>query len=176
MHFAASGSEGASYNKIIADIGVSKGAMYYYFEDKADLYRCVIADMLDSMEQAAIDGGPFEPSSQDEFWQLLMERGAAMRDSAMADEEMLALGRDLAKSTAGLELAHERAHRWIGTLLARGRTVGAVREDVSLRLLTHAVVGMMIAMDRLMLAEGENVEASSTADIFRLCYDLVSPR
>ena len=34
LEFAAFGYEGASYNKIIQKIGISKGSMYYYFENK----------------------------------------------------------------------------------------------------------------------------------------------
>ena len=41
--FSAHGFENASYNKIIQSIGISKGSMYYYFENKEDLFiTCVI--------------------------------------------------------------------------------------------------------------------------------------
>ena len=36
--FAANGYEGASLNQILAKAGISKGAAYYYFDNKADLY------------------------------------------------------------------------------------------------------------------------------------------
>ncbi|MBL8975425.1 MAG: TetR/AcrR family transcriptional regulator, partial [Myxococcales bacterium] len=42
--FAAHGIDGASYNRIIARAAVSKGAMYYYFDDKQDLLRAVLDD------------------------------------------------------------------------------------------------------------------------------------
>ena len=38
QEFATHGYEGASYNKIIQKIGISKGSMYYYFENKEDLF------------------------------------------------------------------------------------------------------------------------------------------
>ena len=34
----AHGFENASLNRIIKKAGISKGAMYYYFDDKMDLY------------------------------------------------------------------------------------------------------------------------------------------
>ena len=37
-----SGFEQASYNRIIERAGLSKGAMYYYFDDKLDLYVTVL--------------------------------------------------------------------------------------------------------------------------------------
>ena len=36
--FGEHGFEGASLNHILAEAGVSKGAAYYYFEGKADLF------------------------------------------------------------------------------------------------------------------------------------------
>ncbi len=36
--FAAYGYEGASLNRILEQAEVSKGAAYYYFDDKADLF------------------------------------------------------------------------------------------------------------------------------------------
>ena len=42
--FGAHGYEGASYNKIIQKIGISKGSMYYYFENKEDLFLTCFLD------------------------------------------------------------------------------------------------------------------------------------
>ena len=47
QEFAALGYEGASYNKIIQKIGISKGSMYYYFENKEDLFvTCFLNEAL----------------------------------------------------------------------------------------------------------------------------------
>src|SRR5215831_2823931 len=40
--FATHGYEGASVNRILLAAGFSKGAFYYYFDDKADLAAAVI--------------------------------------------------------------------------------------------------------------------------------------
>src|SRR5210317_1665414 len=40
--FAAHGYDGASLNRILDEAGISKGAAYYYFDDKADLYATTI--------------------------------------------------------------------------------------------------------------------------------------
>src|SRR6516165_3010732 len=40
--FAQVGYEGASVNRILLAAGVSKGAFYYYFDDKADLASTVL--------------------------------------------------------------------------------------------------------------------------------------
>ncbi|MDG1537355.1 MAG: TetR/AcrR family transcriptional regulator, partial [Candidatus Poseidoniaceae archaeon] len=47
QEFAMHGYEEASYNKIIQKIGISKGSMYYYFEDKEDLFiTCFLDEAL----------------------------------------------------------------------------------------------------------------------------------
>ena len=40
--FAERGYEGASINRIIERSGMSKGSVYYYFEDKADLFATTL--------------------------------------------------------------------------------------------------------------------------------------
>src|SRR5437762_7531540 len=46
IEFAEHGYEAASYNRIIERSGLSKGAIYYYFDDKEDLYATVLRDAL----------------------------------------------------------------------------------------------------------------------------------
>ncbi len=42
-HFIAQGYAGASTNRIVADIGISKGSLFYYFDGKEDLYLSVLS-------------------------------------------------------------------------------------------------------------------------------------
>src|SRR5215813_12480608 len=44
LEFAGRGFEQASLNRIIETAGISKGAAYYYFDDKADLYATVVRE------------------------------------------------------------------------------------------------------------------------------------
>ena len=47
--FTKSGYEGASLNVIIRDAEISKGSLYYYFEDKTDLYLTVIKYVMEDI-------------------------------------------------------------------------------------------------------------------------------
>ena len=38
LEFIRNGYDGASLNTIIREAGISKGSLYYYFEDKIDIY------------------------------------------------------------------------------------------------------------------------------------------
>ena len=44
---AARGPESASLNKILADVGLSKGVAYYYFDDREDLFYTVVSRVVD---------------------------------------------------------------------------------------------------------------------------------
>src|SRR5258708_31869284 len=69
QEFAAKGFEGASVNRILERAQMSKGAAYYYFADKADLFgaavlyaseRIHLADM--AVDLAALTAGDFWPN------------------------------------------------------------------------------------------------------------------
>ena len=47
--FATFGYEKASLNKILEKAGISKGAAYYYFDDKADLYTTTLLHYLQEL-------------------------------------------------------------------------------------------------------------------------------
>ena len=49
--FANHGFDNASFNRIIVQAGISKGAMYYYFADKDDVYRTVLEVWFEELFQ-----------------------------------------------------------------------------------------------------------------------------
>src|SRR5512139_260224 len=64
--FGERGFEGASYNRIIERAGISKGAMYYYFADKDDLFRTVLdAALAQWFEEVGFPMGADDAAS---FW------------------------------------------------------------------------------------------------------------
>src|SRR6516165_8337004 len=70
--FAAHGYEDASVNRILLAAGFSKGAFYYYFDDKADLAAAVLEreatrylDILSSLRM---------PKTPREFWAELAKQ------------------------------------------------------------------------------------------------------
>ena len=53
QEFAAEGYEGASLGWIAEEAGFSKPAIYYYFEDKADLYATVVREVWQRLSPKA---------------------------------------------------------------------------------------------------------------------------
>ena len=71
MEFAANGYEKASINRILERAGISKGAAYYYFEDKADLIATVVRHYwLQFLEEP---DAVFMEFQAEDFWQKIEE-------------------------------------------------------------------------------------------------------
>ncbi len=60
QEFSARGYDEASLNAIIEQAGISKGVLYYYFNDKTDLYLAAVQEVRQKMPKV---------------YQLLLERG-----------------------------------------------------------------------------------------------------
>lgn len=63
-HFGLYGLEKSTMREIASDLNISKGALYYYFSDKEQLYKAVVE------------------KEQDEFIQLIKEKLSIMNDPA----------------------------------------------------------------------------------------------
>ena len=70
--FAEKGFESASINRIILRSGMSKGSVYYYFEDKADLFATTLERSIQRMMDE-IGWLSLEVLGPDEFWDSLLE-------------------------------------------------------------------------------------------------------
>ena len=68
--FSEHGFEQASLNRLLTDAGLSKGAFYYYFEDKADLFITVVRAKL-PLEQWLHESQLLRSESPDAFWDAL---------------------------------------------------------------------------------------------------------
>lgn len=176
--FAAHGFAGASYNRIIERAGLSKGVMYYHFDDKSDLFRAVVRRAADTV--AAIVG-PWRPSRDaDDFRDQLRALTARALEAAMVDPRAMRLVRLAARAPEMIERAYGEhaaaALRWTVAILDDGRRVGAVRDDLPLELLASAALGLGQGLDAWFLqhlpaldpARAEALLAASLDLFFRL--------
>jgi AcrR family transcriptional regulator len=154
--FAEHGFEAASYNRIIERSGLSKGALYYYFDDKEDLYATVIRD---AVQRLVIDVGDLTSATDVEsFWKAFEDWYRRSLSALQADPHAVGLARTLAKAlsrgSAGGALASLRqlVESCMAGLVARGQELGAIRDDLPLDLLTRVLVSLEEGID-LWLAE-----------------------
>ncbi len=150
--FAANGYEGASLNRILDAAGISKGAAYYYFDDKADLYATTVLHYSQEiMSDSLADPTVFTAVN---FWEELTavyrhqftsyaERPwvfGVVKAGGSLTSEMLAQG--------PLTELWQEAQFLLAKLFQRGRELGLIRTDLPDELLLMLVIAVDDAHDR----------------------------
>lgn len=143
--FATHEFEEASYNRVIERAGISKGAMYYYFDNKEDLYQTVLQRMFEQLAQyVAVD---MEVDSAEAYWRRSERVYARMLRFFQLDRSAAGLARGLMRARERGQHAddaaerRERGREVTASELALGQRVGAVRHDLPQNLL----VGLAMA-------------------------------
>jgi AcrR family transcriptional regulator len=157
--FARHGYEGSSFNRVMAEVGASKGAFYYWFADKADLYRAVLAESVERMSAAM--GSVEAARSRTAFWAQLVslfdQVGRFYRDDPSA--AVLALA--VARGEGDAELV-DRGRKWIDDLVAEGRRCGALRTDLPAELTASIIWSMIEAADHWLVRNRRHLGRDGT--------------
>ena len=172
-HFARRGLEGASLNEILAEAGISKGAYYYYFDDKDDLLATVLADATDAM-LARLDVPDLGGLAAEEFWpavERFVEGWAAKLDVAS----------DLFQVAVQFTGAQRRSERFAPVLakaqglyrrlIEPGQRLGCVRTDLPLEVLVQLLEANDALLDGVFLALHRKVTRASLARHTGLVFD-----
>ncbi len=158
--FARKGYENASLSRIIAGSGMSRGALYYYFADKDDLYQTVLEEFVKNLFEvwsgsAADEPHPFDRvKTPEEYWEEWMTHHRRSLRYSLRNPVFWEMYRRSVRIRAvgsahpALNAAAEQIREWIGIALKRGEQVGAVRDDLPEGLLLDSVFGMMEGLDR----------------------------
>ena len=175
--FGAHGFENASFNHIIEQAGISKGAMYYYFADKADVYRTVLdvwfPELLEAMQSRS------NPQTSGEYWEEW--RSIFQRTFRYFQQKPLAasiLWQSIRSRAAGkahpvLVLFADQLRDWMDNLLKKGCQVGAVRTDLPDGLLLEATFSMLEGFDRWLAERWQDAFERSIDDIAETVTDLL---
>lgn len=177
QEFAARGFENASLNRIIDHAGISKGAAYYYFDDKADLFATVIRDGLETFRPPA--GATLDIDGLDEttFWPAVLASYRGLLDCIRQQPWLTALGKMFygpppSPAVAALVAGQlDLARAWLARIVERGRAVGAVRTDLPGELLLTMLAAAGEAADRWFVANRERLDPQ---DADRLALALFS--
>ena len=157
--FARFGYEAASINRILEAVGLSKGAFYYYFDDKADLAAAVLLwayrDVLATYETIAIpeDGAKF----WDAIHQFARESLAMLERSPYANELASRLGHAFANDkdlSARVMQAAARSTAAVVAIWKRGQELGAVRSDIPIETQISIYQAIKEALIRSCLPDG----------------------
>ena len=152
QEFAEHGYSRASMNLIIERAGLSKGAMYYYFDDKQDLFTTV---MIRTMERMVSVFGEFpEITSVEQYWGELEAMVHKMFAFAVDDPTLLGLIRSFADAMTSGDISgplaemHVQVHNdWNQRWVSLGQSIGAVRTDLPDELLFAMLTALNDAGD-----------------------------
>jgi AcrR family transcriptional regulator len=151
--FSARGYAAASMNRIAERAGSSKGVLYYYFEDKADLLATVTRRALArALEESRLP--PMEALTAEDYWEQVREasrRSLTWMEAETWDMRLLRAfwhlrAEDAARAaTAGaLDWTRDVTRAY----LLRGQELGVVRTDLPLELLLETFLAADQAGDR----------------------------
>lgn len=148
--FADHGYDGASVSHILEQAGISKGAAYYYFENKADLFRAVVKHHIDKLMESV----SFTQFISEFSW-AGMRRMMQQSSETVADTHrvvhLLQHAWEVSKETRDNEhIAKQfsRVDEWIRILITKGQESGAIRSDLPHDLLVQLYVGFHEAVSR----------------------------
>ena len=144
--FAEKGFESASINRIIRESGMSKGSVYYYFEDKADLFATVLERGSERI-MAEVGWPAMEVLAADEFWDALLELTHRSVEFVQREEWWIRMARSFHRlrheegAGPALDRLKELGRGWWRTIIHRGQTLGVIRSDLPLDLLVVSAMG-----------------------------------
>ena len=184
QEFAALGYDGASYNQIIQKIGISKGSMYYYFENKEDLF---ITCFLDAFAHATGSFGFANaslPLGDDEqtYWDSIKTISSKQWNDVLQHPLLMSLMRQLVSLGTDHPIFRKLNAECEGlseygdfmAILEHGVQVGAIRDDVPL----HVLIRMNTEYEVWLLKEmqekrlGEQQVAGKFFEMFKQLFEI----
>lgn len=177
------GVDGASYNRIIKNSGVSKGAMYYYFDDRDDLFHTALLHMVDELI-GSYPRPENPPTNPEEFWAIahsVLRHGVHWFNAHPVEAKVvLRLQPEPRESlpekyrTPALRIA-----QLFLQILAVAQQVGAARTDLPFPFLMELVVGARRTCDKWLILhvnEPEDVLEEKISTVVNVFQRLVEPR
>ncbi len=175
--FATHGFDGASYNQIIERAGVSKGAMYYYFDDKEDLYATVVrrelAGLWDQFHTIP------EISTVREYWEMMNGFIEGIARFALEQPMTMGLMRGVLRMKSEgihspvIQEIHEMGSSFATRFLELGQQIGAVRTDVPLEMLSLIINAVDEAGDFHLIENVDEMSEEALRDWGQIFVDVI---
>lgn len=144
--FNKHGLQNASYNRIIERSGLSKGAVYYYFENKDALFCTVLEDIGERFLEAI--KGLELPETREAYWDAAREHRRREVAFFVANPSFGRILMILSEHDLSFDdpfwRAFERPIRFLSRFIEAGQRLGAVRDDLG-----------AVTIQRLMWAVGK---------------------
>jgi len=175
QEFAAKGYEHASLGWIADEAGFSKPALYYYFDDKADLYATVIRESWQRLAPPT----PVDLQNLDAegFWPALEAYHLTTFDRTRQEPWLAAVWKlayhpppEGAGAGAVAEV-FEAGHAFLRALLRRGQELGVVRSDFPEEFLIAVLTGADHAADHWLVDHWESLGLDEVQRLSRQVFE-----
>ncbi len=177
QEFAERGYDAASLNKILERSGMSKSSLYYYFEDKADLFMSLTERSIAFLLRE-IGGLDLEAMTADNFWDVLEGRARLVLEVSNRNTWYVKLGRMVLRLRGGPKgmdkttRLYAAARNFVGTVLDRGQELGVVRDDLPRSFMIECSMGLGEAVDGWMLLHWDEMDSQERLDMLKVEFDL----
>lgn len=147
--FAEHDFEGASINRIVSAAGIAKGSFYQYFEDKADLFKQILA-YVSELKMAYISPVLMNPTGYD-FFTLLEELYRTGLAFGKEHPKAAKLGFKVNENKSTplfkelLEESRQMATGFFGPILDLAIERGEVRPDIDKPFVIYMMIQMQLA-------------------------------
>ena len=156
---------------------MSKGALYYYFEDKADIYFAVVERAMHSMLDSL--GEIPDVQTPEEFWSALEVKITTQTQRSVEDPRNMALLKSMTAllnqggSHPMLKKIRDTWFEHMAGIGRKGQAVGAVRNDVPFDLLLAVIYGMDMGADLWAAENWDRIPAGQKSSYGRTILDMV---
>jgi AcrR family transcriptional regulator len=173
--FAFEGFEAASLGRIAEETGVSKPALYYYFEDKADLYATVVREAWQRLSpQGHVDLQSLDGRS---FWPALEAFHLAGFERSRQQPWLVTVWKlayhppPAGVAASAVAEVFEGGRAFLKALLRRGQELGAVRTDLPEDLLISLFTGADNAADHWLVDHWDGLGPEEVERLSRRVFE-----
>jgi AcrR family transcriptional regulator len=160
--FTAKGFDAASLNRILERTGMSKSSLYYYFDDKADLFVTLVERSMAILFKHL---GHFDPEelTAETYWSDFERRYGKGIAFISGNGWLVQFGamfyglRGDPKRGAATGRLFQAARHWVGIIIRKGQALGVVRTDLPESLLIDSAMGLLESLDRWVVAHWEDL-------------------
>jgi AcrR family transcriptional regulator len=177
QEFAAAGFEKASLGRIAEGAGVSKPALYYYFEDKADLYVTVVSAAWDGLApERQVDLARLESA---DFWPALRQLVDANIERCRAEPWLVTVWKlafhppHEGRAAGVVAELFTGARDFLRRLVRRGQELGVVRDDLPDDLLMAMVTSADHAADHWLVERWDSLGHAEIERLTRLIFESI---
>ena len=168
QEFADYGFEDASINRILENAKMSKGAAYYYFEDKADLFATTVQYCVQRLELIDRELDTTTLTAEN-FWPIFSE--LHRRPLLRSFEQPWLFGAIRAAgnlSPAALErkplaILASQIKMWAMNIMKRGQQLGTIRTDMPDELIFGWIEALDDASDLWLLVHWQELDRAAIA-------------